>query len=291
MAYFSTDLEAFIVIIIIVIIYYIIGKVLSSLINKLDRLNRRQKVIPPFIYNLLSLILILFLVFNGFPIFESIDQQYLGVLIASVSTAIAFATSGVFSNLISGLVLLLIHPFDLGDFIGIKGDIGIVRSIQLTRTIIETTDNILIEKSNNELISSNITNYSIGLKKVKKMNILRQDILNKGSTVLDIKDNTIEEDKSIQNKINSWIKTVRSKKIHNYFFNMHFPYIGFDEKIKKVNDIAILYKSEFEFQPTYFIFTFDAFITVRFRILTDDAEKILEFQPKFAEEIARIIAE
>ena len=288
---FKTDLEALIYIGLVIIICFSISKLVSSTLNKIDRLNRTQKVVPVFIIELFSLVLIIYLIIEGLPIIRSIDQEYIAILITLVSTAIAFATSDVFSNLISGIILLIIDPFDLGDIIEIKGDLGIVRSIKLTRTLIETFDNILIEKSNNELLSSNITNYSIELEKMKKTNEFKNDLMNKSSKILKKKKSSIEEDKSIQEILNSLFKLKNSKKIHNFFFDMDFSYEGFDEKLQRVDKIIGKYKSNFKSKPSYHILSFGGYITVRFRILTNDAEKIFEYQPKLAEDLSRIILE
>lgn len=87
----------------------------------------------------------------------------IGVLIGAAgifSVAISFASKTSASNLVSGIFLLIEHPFRMGDIIKVKNHTGIVTSIDLLSTKIKTDDNTLIRISNEELIRSEIINLS-----------------------------------------------------------------------------------------------------------------------------------
>jgi len=100
------------------------------------------------------------LIIEGFPSFEEIDPTYAAILTGAISTALAFASSGIFKNLVSGIVLMFVGPFDVGDIIKIKSNKGIVRNITLSKTILETFDAKIIEISNTEVFSSSVVNYT-----------------------------------------------------------------------------------------------------------------------------------
>ena len=60
---------------------------------------------------------------------------------------------------------MLIIPFEVDDLVKREGDKGIIRAINLTKVKIETFDNLIIEKSNAQVLSSKIVNYTVKLGK------------------------------------------------------------------------------------------------------------------------------
>ena len=72
---------------------------------------------------------------------------------------------------------MIIRPLDVGDLVKIENDKGIVRSIGLTKTILETFDNILIEKSNSQIISATIVNYTVKLGRRKSFEDFKKKFL------------------------------------------------------------------------------------------------------------------
>ena len=148
-------------------ILYVFNYVLNILLSGIPKISVKGKNKFMFIIRLILIISYVYMIIDGFPSFTSIPDEYSAIITGSISTALAFATSGIFSNYIAGLMIWIIDPFDIGEIVKIKGQKGIVRSITLTRVVIETFDKIIIELSNSELISSMISNYSIILKRKK----------------------------------------------------------------------------------------------------------------------------
>ncbi|MFX1259379.1 MAG: mechanosensitive ion channel domain-containing protein, partial [Promethearchaeota archaeon] len=227
-----------------------------------------------------------YLIIEGFPLFEQIDPTYAAILTGAISTALAFATSGIFKNLISGIVMMFIGPFDVGDIVKIKKNKGIVRQITLSKVILETFDGKLIEISNTEVISSTVINYTIKLRKFKTFEQFMKKIQTpqiKAMAQLGALDNTYLKDLYQQ-----CLKT-RNPIVHKYTFRMDFPYDGFSKKITQVQKLCEKYKENFGARPWYDIMGFGSRILVKFSILTLDSDKILEDQPKFAKEIYYIV--
>ncbi|NVM38698.1 MAG: mechanosensitive ion channel, partial [Candidatus Lokiarchaeota archaeon] len=229
MVLFKTDFEALIYFIIIGIAIFLINKFISSIVGKIKRIPLKDKIIVRFLLKIISIFVIIFLIIEGFPIFSYIPLEYVAILTSSISIAIAFASSGIFSNLISGIVLMIIRPLDVGDLVKIQNDKGIVRSIGLTKTILETFDNILIEKSNSQIISATIVNYTIKLGRRKSFEDFKKKILapqDKGIL-------TIEEtlgDKDLERDLRDAYDKLHSKlypNLYNYSFRMTFPYKRF----------------------------------------------------------------
>lgn len=82
-------------------------------------------------------------------------------LFASAGVAIGLALSGTLQNFAGGVLILLLKPYKVGDFIEAQGFIGKVKEIQIFNTIINTPDNKAIIIPNGPLSTSSINNYSL----------------------------------------------------------------------------------------------------------------------------------
>lgn len=74
--------------------------------------------------------------------------------------AIGFAAQTSLSNLISGMFLLLEHPFKVGDWVEVESTSGYVHSVELLSTYIRTFDNRLVRIPNELVAKSKLTNYT-----------------------------------------------------------------------------------------------------------------------------------
>lgn len=81
-------------------------------------------------------------------------------ILASASVAIGLALQGALANFVGGLMILLVHPFRVGDFIETVDHSGTVRSITVFYTILSTIDNKQITIPNGSLTNAAIVNYS-----------------------------------------------------------------------------------------------------------------------------------
>ena len=70
------------------------------------------------------------------------------------------ALSGNLSNFAGGLIVLLLRPYKVGDWIEAQGVSGTVREIQIFHTILTTADNKVIYIPNGALSSGTVVNYS-----------------------------------------------------------------------------------------------------------------------------------
>ncbi|MGN0007666.1 MAG: mechanosensitive ion channel family protein [Alistipes sp.] len=81
-------------------------------------------------------------------------------LFASAGLAVGMALSGTLQNFAGGVVVLLLRPYRVGDYIVAQGQSGVVDAIGLFMTRIRTTDNRTIYVPNNTISSSIIDNYT-----------------------------------------------------------------------------------------------------------------------------------
>lgn len=74
--------------------------------------------------------------------------------------AIGLALQGTLSQIAAGLMLLVLRPFQVGDYIDAGGAGGTVSEIGLFRTELHTADNVYVSVPNSDIFSNRITNYS-----------------------------------------------------------------------------------------------------------------------------------
>ena len=292
---FKTNEEALIYLLIIGVGFYLLNKLLSITIGKSEKIPLKQKIIINFTLKIAAVLIVVFFIIEGFPLISLIDPTYTAVLTGAISTAIAFASSGIFSNFFSGMVIMLIRPFEVDDLVKIEGDKGIIRAINLTKVKLETFDNIIIEKSNGQVLSSKIVNYTIKLGKKKSFKDFKskifapQDIGFKG-IYEDISNSKKEFENNLKIAYDSF-PTKNYPKLYNFTFRMAFPYKGFRVIINEVTKLCDLYnqKNIFRIKPQFDIVDYNISIIVKFRLLTFSPQKIFDFQPIFAKDVYNII--
>lgn len=86
-------------------------------------------------------------------------------LFASAGVAVGLALSGTLQNFAGGVLILLLKPYKVGDFIEAQGYSGTVKEIQIFNTIINTPDNKAIIIPNGGLSTSSINNFSLEQKR------------------------------------------------------------------------------------------------------------------------------
>lgn len=149
--------------ILLALVIYFIGRwIVRRIVHLLDVAFERRQVdtsLRSFLRNTTRVVCTLILVM--------IVVQTLGVnvtsliaLFSAATLAIGMALSGTAQNFAGGVMVLLMKPYRVGDFISAQGQTGTVREIKLFSTVINTTDNQTIYIPNNTISSSIIDNYS-----------------------------------------------------------------------------------------------------------------------------------
>jgi small conductance mechanosensitive channel len=87
-----------------------------------------------------------------------LDPQTVVTGIGLTGLALGFALRDILSNFVSGILILIMRPFELGDQIVIGDTEGSVERIELRATQIRTYDGRVILVPNAELFTSRITN-------------------------------------------------------------------------------------------------------------------------------------
>lgn len=148
----------------IAILVLYVGKFIIKRIYKAVRrvmLNHDVDVsLTTFILSLVKILLYFILIVTIVGILGIETSSFLA-LFASAGVAIGMALSGTLQNFAGGVLILLLKPYKVGDFIEAGGYTGTVKAIQIFHTIINTTDNKAIIIPNGTLSTSTINNFSL----------------------------------------------------------------------------------------------------------------------------------
>lgn len=88
-------------------------------------------------------------------------------IFAAMTLAIGLALQGSMSNVAAGLLLIILRPFQVGDYVEIAGEEGTVEDLNIFTTTLRTLDNIQIILSNGEVRSNTIKNLTtLGVRRV-----------------------------------------------------------------------------------------------------------------------------
>ncbi|NYT07989.1 MAG: mechanosensitive ion channel family protein [Methanomicrobiales archaeon] len=140
-------------VVIIVIVARIIAIYLKRALS--DRMEREEldKLVK-----VVQVIIVLIGVWFALPSFD-IDVGQLLVVGGTVGLIVAFASQKIVSNLGSGIFLLIERPVKIGDTIRIGETSGTVNQIHILSTIVKTYEGIYVRIPNEEVFTSEITNY------------------------------------------------------------------------------------------------------------------------------------
>ncbi|MBO5770769.1 MAG: mechanosensitive ion channel family protein [Spirochaetales bacterium] len=80
--------------------------------------------------------------------------------LSAITLAIGLAIQDIIAGVASGMMLVAIHPFKVGDFVEADGNSGSVKEVNLFHTVLTTSDNKQVMIPNKNIFSSEIVNYS-----------------------------------------------------------------------------------------------------------------------------------
>ncbi len=144
------------------LVLFIGFKLSGALIKRIKKTKWYQKLdinIQSFLGNILGILLKIFIIIIVVDIIGVPSASIITVL-GSCGVAIGLALQGGLSNIASGVVIMLCHPFRVGDFI-VSGSIsGTVKDIGIYYTTLTTPDNQDITVPNSTISNSTINNLS-----------------------------------------------------------------------------------------------------------------------------------
>lgn len=188
--------------VVLALVVFFIGAKLIKWVRKLVKSSMEKanvdKGVSQFVDSLLKFVLYAILIFSIGQKF-GLDTTSVAAALASCGVAIGLALQGSLSNFAGGVLILVLKPFVVGDYIieDNKGREGTVKEIQLFYTKLLTADNKTVIIPNGTLANTSLTNVtaqdkrrvdlSVGISydaDLKKAKGLIEELLRKDEDVL-----------------------------------------------------------------------------------------------------------
>ena len=143
-------------------IFYAARWLLHKVLKVVDTVMTRREVevsLHSFLLTAVKVLGYVFIVLIIVSVLGFNSSSFLAVL-ASMGLAIGMALSGTLQNFAGGVMILVLRPYRVGDFIEAEGVSGTVSNITLFNTVVLTGDKKTIYIPNNTISTSIINNYS-----------------------------------------------------------------------------------------------------------------------------------
>lgn len=144
------------------VVFYVGKFIIRKLYNVVSRIMLRRRVdnsLATFVLSFIRIVLYFILIVTVIGILGIETSSFLAIF-ASAGVAIGMALSGTLQNFAGGVLILLLKPYRVGDYIEAQGFAGTVKEIQIFSTVIVTPDNKSITIPNGGLSTGSINNYS-----------------------------------------------------------------------------------------------------------------------------------
>ena len=139
-----------------------VGWKLINLLNKvMKRAYERHKVDPSlqeFLHSLIDILLKVLLIITAMGIMGIQMTSFIAIL-GAAGVAIGMGLQGTLQNFAGGVIILLLKPFKVGDYIEQGSYAGFVESIQIFNTTLRTYDARKIIVPNTELATKSLVNH------------------------------------------------------------------------------------------------------------------------------------
>jgi small conductance mechanosensitive channel len=181
--------------ILILVIGFWLAKILSKGLKRILLKSNTDEGLITFSASFISMIIKVLVAVTAITQL-GVEMTSFVALLGAAGLAIGMAFSGTLSNFAGGVMILVLKPFKVGDFIMTQEEQGIVHEIQIFNTYLHTVDNKVIILPNGPVANGNITNFTKADKRRVEwlFSIAYGDDFEKAKTLLE---QFIKEDKRI----------------------------------------------------------------------------------------------
>ena len=145
------------------LVLWIVGRIvvraLLSMIDKGLTARKLDATVTRYVGSVSGVMLNMLLVLAVLSVFGIETTTFAGLL-AAMGVAVGVAWSGLLSNLASGVFMIVLRPFKVGDYVIAGGIEGTVHAVGLFVTEIDTPDNVRTFVGNGKVFSDTIKNFS-----------------------------------------------------------------------------------------------------------------------------------
>jgi len=146
--------------IVVLLVGLIIVKIVGRSVKKSLLRAKANEILAEFTSRFVKIIITIFVIFTalGFLGFD-IGQYILGISVV-IGFVLGFAFGDMLGNIASGFMIAITKPFKAGDFVTVSGESGVIKSVGISVTELDTPDNKHIIIPNKIVYGSNITNFT-----------------------------------------------------------------------------------------------------------------------------------
>jgi small conductance mechanosensitive channel len=146
--------------IVILIVGWIIANWVSRRVARyLERSEKIDSTLKPIFVTGTKVLILVFTVLAVLSKF-GVETTSIIALVGTIGLAIGLALQGTLSNIASGIMLLVLRPFNIGDAVDLNGTMGVVDEIGLFVTEMHSFDNIYISMPNSKVWGNKIENLT-----------------------------------------------------------------------------------------------------------------------------------
>ena len=233
-------------IVIILLIYFLISRILTRFAKRnqnvyLDDLSTGIKLVSRFFAG--------YFIIVTFGLYFNLAQNIVLILTGIVATIVTLSSVKIINNFLAGIVIIVLQPFEVNDYVNINGYEGRITKITLNYTKMVTLNNAYVLLPNGTILHADLVNYTIHKKPEKKDN-----------TYLD----------NAQNILIPFI----GDKITRYNFQISLDFLTSTKVLPKMREVCQKYTETFGYEPKFFLFDMGWKLFYQVQISSDDSEII-----------------
>jgi len=192
-----------------------------------------------------------------------------------IGLAVGIAISAAMRNFVAGIYVLFTDPFDVGDYVRIGGNEGIVLEVSMNYTKLRQIDGSVTLIPNNTVMSSSVTNFKFDRKRRKRKKTEEPA----GGT-------------SMPSRIwQSISKVIDPSDLIQYTLELEFPIeVKEEDYAKFLSGICKRWEPKFRFEPVFSLVSISSVsFTYAITIFVENPQLLIEHRSDFIEDIARTI--
>lgn len=143
----------------LVIGFWLVSLLTRLLRKSLDKQDRIDGTVKPFFISVVNIGMKALLLLSVAGMFGIETTSFIAIF-SALTFAVGMALQGNLSHFASGILILILKPFKVGDKIVASGYKGVIKEIQIFQTILTTDDNRIIVVPNGNITSGPIENHT-----------------------------------------------------------------------------------------------------------------------------------
>ena len=134
-------------------------KVLTNFLQKIFAKKNFDISLQSFLQSLIGITLKILLIITVAGMVGIQMTSFIAIL-GAAGLAVGMTLQGTLQNFAGGVIILILKPYKVGDFIEQGGINGVVKEIQIFNTVLQTPDNKIVIIPNTQLATGTLTNFT-----------------------------------------------------------------------------------------------------------------------------------